>query len=48
MLLKVFNSPRLSHVSRDSIDQCARRLFWELNFVDIITGSADGKTVSSF
>ncbi|KGR03738.1 hypothetical protein MEQ_00514 [Candida albicans P87] len=46
--LKVFNSPRLSHVSRDSIDQCARRLFWELNFVDIITGSADGKTVSSF
>ena len=35
-------------MSRDSIDQCARRLFWELNFVDIITGSADGKTVSSF
>lgn len=47
-VLKVFTSPRLLHIPRDSIVQCARRLFWELNFVDIITGSADGKTVSSF
>ncbi|KAL6453508.1 iacK C6 finger domain transcription factor iacK [Candida maltosa Xu316] len=46
--LRVFTSPRLSHISRDSVVQCARRLFWELQFVDIITGSADGKTISSF
>lgn len=45
--LPVFQSPRIAHISRESIKDSGRRLFWELIFFDVITGSADGKTLTN-
>ncbi|CAI5757901.1 unnamed protein product [Candida verbasci] len=44
--LEVFHSPRLSHISKISIIESSRRVFWDLHFFDVIIGSADGKTIS--
>ncbi|KAK6454087.1 MADS box transcription factor [Scheffersomyces xylosifermentans] len=44
---KVFDSPRLSHISKQSVLDNARRTFWELYFFDVIIGSADGRTVTT-
>lgn len=45
--LKLFASSRIRHIERSSIADSARRLFWELIFFDVITGSADGKTLTN-
>lgn len=45
--LAVYRSPRLQHIPRDVLDDCGRRLFYELIFFDVITGSADGKTLTN-
>lgn len=46
--LKVYTSPRLQHISRESIADNARRTFWELFYLDVNIGSADGRTLSEF
>lgn len=45
--LPVFLSSRMAHIPQESIKDSGRRLFWELIFFDVITGSADGKTLTN-
>lgn len=45
---RLYDSDRLRSVSKESISDLARRLFWELIFFDVIIGSADGKTLTNF
>lgn len=46
--LKVYTSPRLQHISRESIADNARRTYWELYYLDVNIGSADGRTLTEF
>jgi hypothetical protein len=47
MATNVYESPRLSHIPRPLLADNARRSFWELYFLDVIIGSADGITITA-
>lgn len=42
-----FNTQRVRNLEEVCLKDCARRCFWELFFLDIIIGCADGKTLST-
>jgi hypothetical protein len=47
MATNVYESPRLSHIPRPLVADNARRTYWELYFLDVIIGSADGITITA-
>lgn len=43
---RFMSSERLSQLSKSTILECGRKVFWELYFVDVVIGTADGRTIS--
>lgn len=45
--LPLFKLSRVAHIPQELIADLARRLIWETYFLDVIIGSADGRTLSN-